>query len=339
MDSFFGGMRGMTRQPMYFETHFQCYSTAMAGRANLEDGDKILLPPSALDTLARMNVDFPMLFELTNETMGKKTHCGVLEFSAEEGRCYIPFWMMQNLLMEEGGLLKVKNVSLSKATFVKLRAQSCDFLDISNPRAVLEVTLRKFTCLSVGDCICIRHSDRTYYIDVREVKPNGAASIIETDCSVDFEEPLGYAESEQGKREKKWKEDAIEKEELKKNGGVPSSINGGSASTTAGGLVRHVQKARNDNGNDKKSEFEAFAGSSKRIDGKDGRSPSGKAIVSSSSSSSSTVAANLTSSSTSETKDIITPSGQQKFGTKISDKYGKKKVAVSAFTGTANKLK
>lgn len=61
-----------------------------------------------------------------------------------------------------------------------------DFLDISNPRAVLEVTLRKFTCLTEGDMICISHAGTKYYLEVREVKPNGAASIIETDCNVDF---------------------------------------------------------------------------------------------------------------------------------------------------------
>ena len=82
-----------------FETQYQCFSTAMAGRTNIDEGDKILLPPSALDALARMNVEYPMLFELKNDSIGKRTHCGVMEFSAEEGRCYMPFWMMQNMLV------------------------------------------------------------------------------------------------------------------------------------------------------------------------------------------------------------------------------------------------
>jgi hypothetical protein len=88
-----GGMRA-------FETQYQCFSSAMIGRSNnIEEGDKILLPPSALDTLARMNVEYPMLFEIRNDAIGKRTHCGVMEFSAEEGRCYMPFWMMQNMLV------------------------------------------------------------------------------------------------------------------------------------------------------------------------------------------------------------------------------------------------
>jgi Ubiquitin fusion degradation protein UFD1 len=103
---FFGGGYGDARMMMggggrrsAFETQYQCFSSAMSGRSNIDEGDKILLPPSALDALARMNVEYPMLFELRNDAIGKKTHCGVMEFSAEEGRCYVPFWMMQNLLV------------------------------------------------------------------------------------------------------------------------------------------------------------------------------------------------------------------------------------------------
>ena len=39
-------------------------------------------------------------------------------------------WMMQNLLLEEGALIKIDNVSLPKATYVKLRPQSTDFIKL-----------------------------------------------------------------------------------------------------------------------------------------------------------------------------------------------------------------
>jgi len=35
-----------------------------------------------------------MLFELVNEQEDKKTHAGVLEFTAEEGRIYLPTWVL-----------------------------------------------------------------------------------------------------------------------------------------------------------------------------------------------------------------------------------------------------
>ncbi len=46
-----------------------------------------------------------------------------------------------------------------------------DFLDISNPKAVLEMTLRGFSCLTRGDCICLHYNNRKYYIDITEAKP------------------------------------------------------------------------------------------------------------------------------------------------------------------------
>ena len=34
-----------------------------------------------------------MLFSLENRAKGNKTHCGVLEFIAEEGMIYMPYWV------------------------------------------------------------------------------------------------------------------------------------------------------------------------------------------------------------------------------------------------------
>jgi len=48
--------------------------------------------------------------------------------------------MMNNLLLEEGSLIQVENVSLSVATFAKFQPQSPDFLDITNPKAVYSFT-------------------------------------------------------------------------------------------------------------------------------------------------------------------------------------------------------
>ncbi|KAG6970910.1 hypothetical protein JG688_00004653 [Phytophthora aleatoria] len=178
--------------PQRFDEHYRVYPVSFCDKAHLEDGDKILLPPSALETLARLHIEYPMLFKVTNEGVERSSHCGVLEFSAPEGSCYMPYWMMQNLFVKEGGILNIQNVSLPKATFVKLRPQSQDFLDISNPRAVLEGSLRTFSCMTVGDTICLKYNNKNYMLDVREVKPAPAACIIETDCEVDFEPPADY---------------------------------------------------------------------------------------------------------------------------------------------------
>jgi ubiquitin fusion degradation protein 1 len=141
-----------------------------------------------------------MLFRLSSDVENKTTHCGVLEFTADEGTCYIPFWMMQNLLIEEGELITVTNVSLPKATFVKLQPQSVDFLEITNPRAVLEHALRNFSCVTKGDIIQLPYNNKNYHFALKEVEPQDAACIIETDCNVDFDAPVGYKEPDYKKQ-------------------------------------------------------------------------------------------------------------------------------------------
>lgn len=145
--------------------------------------------PAPRSDAAQLHIDYPMLFNLEARESGRSTHCGVLEFIADEGMVYMPYWvrvlpvvrercgllgqkeswlsiwqpyyhthhgqhvsqMMQNLLLEEGAVVRLSSVTLPKGTFVKLQPHSSDFLDITNPRAVLERTLRGFTCLTGGE--------------------------------------------------------------------------------------------------------------------------------------------------------------------------------------------
>uniref|UniRef100_A0A6I8NIS4 Ubiquitin recognition factor in ER-associated degradation protein 1 n=1 Tax=Ornithorhynchus anatinus TaxID=9258 RepID=A0A6I8NIS4_ORNAN len=170
-----------------FSTQYRCFSVSMlAGpndRSDVEKGGKIIMPPSALDQLSRLNITYPMLFKLTNKNSDRLTHCGVLEFVADEGICYLPHWMMQNLLLEEGGLVQVESVNLQVATYSKFQPQSPDFLDITNPKAVLENALRNFACLTTGDVIAINYNEKIYELRVMETKPDKAVSIIECDMN------------------------------------------------------------------------------------------------------------------------------------------------------------
>jgi len=180
-----------------FTQTYKCYSvTMLSNREDVERGGKIIMPPSALDSLTRLNIQYPMLFKLTNKRTSRETHCGVLEFVADEGRIYIPYWMMRNLCLEQGEMVQITNQSLSVATYAKFQPQSVDFLDITNPKAVLENGLRSFACLTQGDVIAIKYNDKEYELCVLESKPGKAVSIIECDMSVDFAPPVGYKEPE-----------------------------------------------------------------------------------------------------------------------------------------------
>ena len=115
---------------------------AVRGTSGLDNGGKILLPPSALDTLVhcfcgfffffrlfsdvflffcktRLNISWPVFFNVRNPKSGKTTHCGVQEFTAEQGTTYFPFWMMKHLGLNEGDVVVVRQVDMMPGWFVR----------------------------------------------------------------------------------------------------------------------------------------------------------------------------------------------------------------------------
>lgn len=152
----------------------------------LQNGDKINLPESILETLITMEVQYPLIFEIV--TNQKKTHCGVLEFSADEGSCFIPQWIMNNLQIKEGDMIYIRNIPLEKATFIKFKPE-VKFLELSNQRATLEYILRSFSCVTIGDKLHFDYNNNQYILEVMDVKPKKACCIIEADIEVEFDEP------------------------------------------------------------------------------------------------------------------------------------------------------
>lgn len=104
--------------------------------------------------------------------------------------------MMQSLGMSEGSMVSVSSTSLPNGDFVKLQPHRTEFIELSNPKAVLEKQLSTFSTLTKGETIAIHYNNKVYYIDVVEIKPDTlkhAVSIVETNIQVDFAEPLDHA--------------------------------------------------------------------------------------------------------------------------------------------------
>uniref|UniRef100_A0A803LM26 Uncharacterized protein n=2 Tax=Chenopodium quinoa TaxID=63459 RepID=A0A803LM26_CHEQI len=178
-----------------FNKWYNVYPFSFIEKTNLEVGNKIIMPESALRELMDEGVGFPMLFKIENQSKEKISHCGVLEFTGEEGAVFMPEWMMKNMALEDGDMIHLKNVDLDKATFVKLQPHSVDFLDIRIPKYVLENAFCSgYACLTVGDTIVIKHQGKTLYVDIVEAMPSNAVCVIETDVEVDFARPLDYKE-------------------------------------------------------------------------------------------------------------------------------------------------
>nr|XP_043629457.1 ubiquitin fusion degradation protein 1 homolog [Erigeron canadensis] len=164
-----------------------------------DTGSKIIMPQSALDKLISYPeyLDYPWLFQIQNTTTGQHySHCGVLEFTAEEGFVYLPSGMVKTLHLRECDSVNIKNIRLPKGTYIKIQPHATKFTTLSNQKAILERSLRDFACLTTGDTIVIKYGEDKYMIDIVETKPEWAVSLVDTDCEVDFLPPLDYKEPE-----------------------------------------------------------------------------------------------------------------------------------------------
>ncbi len=220
-----GGMArfGGGAHPGAYDEYLTAYSMAMLPgqeRDNVSYGGKIILPPASLAKLSDLEIEGPWMFKLRNPNPNvrpkntlpvdvdkeegsstrraptmRESHAGVLEFIAEPGHVHLPAWMMKSLALSEGDKVRVTGVMLPKGKLVKIQPQTVDFLEISDPKAVLEQALRNFSTLTPGDIIEFKYNCLTFEVLIMEVKPDAAAiSIVDTDLEVDFAAPKGYVE-------------------------------------------------------------------------------------------------------------------------------------------------
>ena len=162
----FGGQPqlGQPQMSQIFRRKYHAYPPSNWNNENrhqLENGDKIVMPASALEELSRMQIQFPMMFEIAHNSdiSTKRSHCSVLEFTAPEGTVYIPSWMMSNLGLDPYGnsVVELTNVSLPKGTSVQFKAHDPKFASSNNnPTAALAKGLRLYSCLTVGDTIQVQ---------------------------------------------------------------------------------------------------------------------------------------------------------------------------------------
>ncbi|XWS50715.1 hypothetical protein CRYUN_Cryun12cG0110600 [Craigia yunnanensis] len=192
-----------------FQHTYRCSSSWV------ETGNRILMATSALDSLVDKSMEYPWLFELCNPLTGKTSHCGVLEFTSEEGFVLLPTWMMECMELMEGDIVTLNSTFLEKGTFLKLQPHTKDLVQLVDPKAVLEKTLRDFCCLTTGDTIMVMHENMKFYIDILEAKPSLTVNILDTDCEVDFAPPLDYEPPKKVEKKAKFQKKPVEEEIVK----------------------------------------------------------------------------------------------------------------------------
>ncbi|KAG2814802.1 hypothetical protein PC116_g18307 [Phytophthora cactorum] len=176
----------------------QCFSVACLDMPRLEFGDKIVLPPKILLGLQYMKIAPPLLFMVQAVGLDiqpegilnacSRHYCSVQEFSAPDGQVFLPYWLMQNLGVAEGGTVEVTSVvNLPRGVYCRLQPEAMSFLDLAaeiGPKLLMETALRRYSVLSVGSTILIEYGSVQYYLRVVELKP---ASVVSLCGDVDLE--------------------------------------------------------------------------------------------------------------------------------------------------------
>jgi ubiquitin fusion degradation protein 1 len=131
-----------------------------------------------------------------NIDLNYSTHCGVIDFTAEEDCCYLPYHMFQRLCLIEGMTVNLRNVVLDKGSFIKFRPHKTEFVMNPNPKVILENALRNYVCITKNDTITVEFNKKHYYIDVVECKPRDTICLTNVDVTVDFDTPVDYVEED-----------------------------------------------------------------------------------------------------------------------------------------------
>jgi ubiquitin fusion degradation protein 1 len=139
-----------------------------------------------------------MIFSISSLRSKKSFFVGVLEFTAPEDSVLLPDWLFRNLKIGESEMIRIGYCTfLPKANFCKIQPHKTAFIDLPDPKTILEIELRNFICLNLNDTITIEFNGKSYDLDILEIKPETsykAAVIIDTDMNLDFAPPKDYVE-------------------------------------------------------------------------------------------------------------------------------------------------
>ncbi len=193
-----------------------CMSPAAVGRPETEHSGQITLPSTALEQLFNQHHHHygggygrqrhrmlgsgglqqsggPMTFEISTSG-GRRSFCGVGEFTAEEGSCVVPAWMAKNLELQVGEELHVRRVYVPKGVYMKLQPHDARYAKVGDTKRMLEWVLSRYTAVAAGDTLVVNYRGQDFAFNILEVSPGKAIRLIDSDVAVDFAPPLSGEE-------------------------------------------------------------------------------------------------------------------------------------------------
>ena len=161
---------------------FTCSSVPKTTTDILKYSNKIILPASMLHKInSRDDIEYPLFFKVTNPQCQFGRVCAVHEFTATEGLVNIPYFIMEDLGIQEGSKVTIDYVNLPNGSYVKLKPHKTEFINLTNPKAILEkIMSNDYPVITKGETIVIDIKDlnKRFRIDVVETKPSEIIKII-----------------------------------------------------------------------------------------------------------------------------------------------------------------
>ena len=176
----------------------------------LEYTNKIILSEEVLYEYKDCKEMFPLTFRIVNPETLLSTICSVHEFTALPGTCIIPYRIMDNLMLEQGSKVTLVYESVPKGSYIKIKPHRTKFINLSNPKAVLEKHLNiNYPTLTKGETVSINYNNEIYFIDIVDTEPVESIKILDSDINLDFDEPLDYVEPKKEQEEKELENEII----------------------------------------------------------------------------------------------------------------------------------
>lgn len=156
----------------------------------LEQSNKTLIPAACIPDL---NLDAGTTYiEIINPNINdKKAVCSVHEFTETPGIIFIPSRIMQTLGINAGENIKVnQKIDIPKGEFIKIKPYEKAFIELSNPKVVLERHISQFyPVLSKREIISIEFAGKNHQIEIVETRPGNVIQTTNCDINLEFDSP------------------------------------------------------------------------------------------------------------------------------------------------------
>ena len=168
----------------------------------LEHSNKTLIPAACIPDL---NLDAGTTYiEIINPNINDKIAvCSVHEYTETPGIIFIPSRIMQTLGINASENIKVnQKIDIPKGEFIKIKPYEKAFIELSDPKAVLERHISQFyPVLSKGELISIKFAGKEHQIEIVETRPENVIQTTNCDINLEFARPydMGPEETKENK--------------------------------------------------------------------------------------------------------------------------------------------